>query len=252
MRTMNILGVRIDNVSRKEILTKVESFLGEEGLHQIATVNPEFVLEAQKNAVFRDILNGCDLTVPEGVGIAWAFMRYGKRLRCRLPGADLVQEILAIASRDGIGVFLACSSKGLSSYEEIREVLVKKYPGVIFGGDTIDPKRVDAYGIPARNASRTEAGGRDMRYEILLCNFGAPAQEVFINSLKDGTIRLAMGVGGAFDFLTEKRSRAPRLLRRMGLEWLWRLMLEPRYRCKRVLRAVVIFPIKLFISNVNE
>lgn len=234
---MNILGVRIDNFSQEDILVKIESFLREDSFHQIATVNPEFIVEAQENQDFKDILNRCALNVADGVGIAYAFMRYGKRLRCRMSGADLINEVLAIANKERLGVFLACSTAGLSSYAQIVSMLEKEYPHVVFGGENIDPKSPHLYKI------------QDTRYKILFCNFGAPVQEVFINSLSNGTIRLALGMGGSFDFLTGKIRRAPYVLRRIGLEWLWRLMLEPRYRFKRVWKAVVVFPIKILAAK---
>ena len=234
---MNVLGVRVDNISREEILAKLEFFLHEEKFHHIATVNPEFVLEAQNNTEFKEILNGCDLNIADGVGIAYAYMRYGKRLRCRFSGIDLMQELLTIANKERVGVFLACSTAGLSSYAQIVSMLEKEYPHVVFGGENIDPKSPHLYKV------------QDTRYKILLCNFGAPNQEVFVNSLSNGTIRLAMGVGGSFDFLTGKILRAPHFLRSVGLEWLWRLALEPKYRMKRVFRAIVLFPIKILAEK---
>jgi len=83
-----------------------------------------------------------------------------------------------------------------------------------------------------------------------LCNFGAPYQELLLAGLRNqpGTIRVAMGVGGSFDFLTGKVKRAPRWMRAVGLEWLWRLLLQPR-RLKRIWNAVVVFPVQVFLKN---
>lgn len=232
---MNILGVRIDNVSKKQILEKIELFLAEEKFHQIATINPEFVLRAHNDAVFKNILNGCDLNIADGIGIRYAFLRFGKHLKTRLAGADLMHEVLKIANKNKAEVFLAACKNGLSTWQETAEALRKKHPSIVFNGDNIAQEEQSSAHIP--------------HCDILICNFGAPAQELFIDSKKRATIRIAMGVGGAFDMVTKKLPRAPKIMRDYGLEWLWRFGLEPRYRAKRIFNAVIIFPIKIIFSK---
>lgn len=244
---MQILGVRIDNLSRQEILEKIGFFLNEEKpgtisgekvrgkFHQIATVNPEFILKAQKDADFKNILNKCALNIADGIGIKYAFLRHGAWLRERIAGADLMEEILQIANEKKSALFLAIHPAGLSSYKEIRRVLNKKYPDIQITGAEIDPKKNKRW--PAVSGC-----------QLVFCNFGFPQQEKFINCVKNDTIRLAMGVGGAFDFVTGKVQRAPVWMRKIGLEWLWRLILEPRYRIKRIFNAIAVFPIKIIFS----
>jgi N-acetylglucosaminyldiphosphoundecaprenol N-acetyl-beta-D-mannosaminyltransferase len=233
---MNILGVRIDNFSKKEILEKIESFLIDGKFHQIATVNPEFILEAQKNAEFKNILNNSDLNITDGIGIWFAFLRFRKLLKTRIAGVDLMQDILKMADEKKLSVFLAVNKNGLSSYEEARDALSKKYPDIKFSGANLDPLTFSSYQIP------------NTAYQILFCNFGAPQQEKFLNSLKNDIIGLAIGVGGSFDYITGKAKRAPKIMRIFGLEWLWRLILQPK-RIKRIKNAVIIFPIKVIFSK---
>lgn len=234
---MNILGIRIDNLNKKEILARIETFLAEEKFHQIATVNPEFVLAAQKDQEFKKILNDCDLNVADGIGIWYAFLKHFKLLRCRIAGADLMEEILKIANEKYARIFLAMAKKGLSSYEEIKNTLEKKYPNLIIDGENIHDLDFKSYKI------------QNTGYEILLCNFGAPYQEKFLNQQKNVNIKLTMGIGGAFDFLTGKVKRSPKIMRKLGLEWFWRLMQEPKYRAKRIFNAVVIFPIRIILNK---
>lgn len=245
---MKILDVRIDNFSEKEILEKIEFFLDEPRIHHVATVNPEFILKAQKDLAFKSILNNSDLNVADGVGIWYAFLRNFAYLENRMAGIDLMEEILKIANEKKETIFLAIHKNGLSLFEEIKDVLNKKYPNVIVEGMNIDPrknKKVLAH----------------VDHSIVFCNFGFPEQEKFINLLKkkhnsdlrlsgyQGKIRLAMGVGGSFDFITEKIRRAPRWMQKVGLEWLWRFALEPRYRIKRIFNAVIVFPIKVLFDR---
>jgi N-acetylglucosaminyldiphosphoundecaprenol N-acetyl-beta-D-mannosaminyltransferase len=262
---MEILRVRVDNLSHQGILEKIESFLSDGKFHQIATVNAEFILQAQKDAEFKNILNESDLNVADSISVKFAFMRFGKWLKCRMAGADLMHEILRIANEKKLAVFLAANKNGLSSYEEVCDALSKVYPNIEFFGDNIDPLDL-SYKLEARS------------YKLILCGFGSPFQEKFINSLKNdlsshlsaeqgnnlenntskltlqnercgGIIGVAMGLGGSFDFATGKIKRAPKIMRSLGLEWLWRFVQEPKYRTKRIIKAVIIFPLKVIFSR---
>ena len=153
-----------------------------------------------------------------------------------MPGVDLLTEILQIANEGRLSVFLAINKDGLSSYKEIVLVLNKNYPNINFFGEDINPRITD-YQLLITS------------YSILFCNFGSPFQETFIQSQKDARIRIAMGVGGSFDFLTGKIARAPFWMRQFGLEWLWRFVQEPKYRVKRIFKAVIVFPIKILFSK---
>lgn len=221
---MELLGVPISTASREDLLAEVRKYLHEPTFHRIATVNPEFLVLGEKDQAFKDSLLAADLCVADGFGIVFAGWLKGKRIT-RIPGADLVKEILKIAEREHYNVSLAIKKDGLSSYEEIREALIKKHPQLRITSEL------------------TQA-------EVVLCNFGAPEQELFLESLRSnpGALRLAIGVGGSFDYLTGKLRRAPKTMRFLGLEWLWRLILQPK-RIKRIWTAVVTFPIKVVISS---
>lgn len=238
-KTMKILDAEIDNLSRIDILTQVERFLDEPKFHQIATVNPEFLVEADRNLEFKNVLNSCDLRVADGFGITLASFFSGERLKCRFPGADLMEEVLKIANEKKLSVYLAVRSDGLSSYDEVRDILLRRYPGLRVDGEDIDMYQASEYKI------------QNTKYDILLCNFGAPAQELFLAKFKDeiSELRIGMGVGGAFDYLAGKQKRAPKWLRAIGLEWLWRLICQPS-RIIRIWNATVVFLFKVIKSAI--
>jgi len=238
---MNILGTKVDNLTKQEILEKVNFFLSDPKFHQIATINPEFILEAQKNAEFREILNNCDLNIADGIGIKFAFWRYGKHLKCRMAGVDLMNEIIKIANDRELSIFLAANKGGLSTWEETRDAILRKYPDLSVNGANLDRN------ITTRSFANVQD---DKKYveDILFVNFGAPYQELFINNVKCDNIRLAIGVGGSFDFLTGKAKRAPDFMQKLGLEWLWRFLRQPK-RWKRIWNAVIIFPVKILCSK---
>ena len=158
-------------------------------------------------------------------------------MKCRLAGADLMGEILRMANKRGLGVCLVANSDGLSGWKETAEAIKRMYPDIRTGG--IDLVKNDPnYKLQITN------------YSVIFCNFGAPFQEKFLHSLKQGNygnIRLAMGVGGSFDFWVGKQRRAPLWMRNYGLEWLFRLWKQPG-RFRRIFRAVIIFPIKVIAS----
>lgn len=233
---ISILNTSIDNLTQEEILERVKNFFDEPKFHQIATVNPEFLLEAEKNTEFRDVLRNCNLRIADGFGIVLAGLLQGKCIT-RFPGADLLEELLKLANEKKLEVYLAVRKNGLSTYDEVRGTILKRFPDIKISGENIDPNQ--AYSI------------RDTKYDILFCNFGAPQQEIFLNNLKNqNNIRLALGVGGSFDYLTGKQKRAPRWLQSIGFEWFWRLLLQPK-RFGRIWNAVVIFPFHVFFATMK-
>ncbi len=232
---MDILGIPIDVLTREEILLRVKTFLKEPKFHQIATINPEFLREAEKNTDFRTVLLDTDLCVADGFGIVLAGLLRGTYIE-RFPGTDLMNEILSLANEQTLSVYLAVNKDGLSSFEEIKMAILKKYPRLIIDGANIDVWNFGNWKLEIGNSA------------IILCNFGAPVQELFLTQLKAdfSALRLAMGVGGSFDYLTGKQKRAPQFLRAIGLEWLWRLIRQPK-RWRRIWNALVVFPF-LFLS----
>lgn len=228
MDSINILGVRIDNVTYADALARVEEFLRAPRLHHIATVNPEFVVLAQTDDEFRRVLNACALNVPDGVGLLWAARRLGTPLRERVAGQDLLERICALAARRGNKVFLLGARAGIA--ERAAAALQKRYASLEIGGCYAgSPARAEEEDIVARvNAS----GAR-----ILFVAYGPPKQELWIARVaaRLNTVAVAMGVGGTFDTLAGVVPRAPQWMRDAGFEWTYRLLREPK-RLKRQLR----------------
>ncbi|HBI16646.1 MAG: Glycosyl transferase, WecB/TagA/CpsF family [Candidatus Moranbacteria bacterium GW2011_GWF2_34_56] len=249
MNQFKILGVKIDNISKREIIDKMNDFLKEDRLHHVATVNPEIILKAQEDDVLFDILNNANLCLADGVGVRFAFWRFGRHLRSRMTGIDLMWKILEIANEKKLSVLLVASKHGLSTWQETRDAILKIYPDMRISGVCIDPS--------AGHFDRsTELANLNIKeghttFDVLFCNFGAPYQEKFIASLNrwSSWTRLAVGVGGSFEFITGKIKRAPKIIRIFGLEWAWRFSLEPKYRAKRIFKAAVIFPARVFFNR---
>lgn len=245
MEKISILGVKITNLSKEDILAKIKNFLVSDEQHYIVTPNPEIILEADKDEELFYILNSADLALGDGIGLKMAGWLYGKNLQ-RVTGADLTMDLLEMAEtkKIKIGVLLWKKSllweRGLSPKKEVEKVLQKKYPGLDFCVEEID-REVNA---------PVSATFVDFKPLIVFNALGFPYQEKFIfHNLKNiPSAKVAIGVGGTFDYLTGSRKRAAKFLRVAGLEWFWRLLIHPQ-RISRILRAVFVFSAKIFESK---
>ncbi len=244
---INILGINISILNKKEVLKKIGRFLEDGKQHQIVTPNPEFLLSAEKDEEFFYILNNADLAVPDGIGLKFAAWAMGKNIR-KITGADLVKDILKIAREKSLKVAVVNRNEGLSATEDIERILNKNYPGLKFIVKNIERETVSSTELSSEASELSSMRSmRDFQPDILFCALGAPHQEKFIyHNLKNlPSVKLAIGVGGAFDFLTGKIKRAPEFMRSLGLEWLWRLFKQP-WRRRRIYNAVIVFPILFF------
>ncbi len=232
-KRISILGITLDNLPSIELKRRLLHILTYRRQTQIVTPNPEFLLAAQDDKEFYSVLNSAALAIPDGMGLKFAAWLKGVNLR-RHPGANLVTGLLNLASAKKYRVAVINWSKGLSSDEDIKRAVGASYPGVTLYVESLD-RITRGYDI-----SRL----RSFKPDMLFVTFGAPSQDIFINRYRKNlpSLRLSMGVGGSFDFLTGRRP-SPGLFRALGLEWLWRLILQP-WRWQRIWRAVVIFSLK--------
>jgi N-acetylglucosaminyldiphosphoundecaprenol N-acetyl-beta-D-mannosaminyltransferase len=223
---LDILGIRVDDVTADETLALIEQFVAERTPHQICTVNPEFVMRARQDRAFRDVINNAALCLPDGVGLLWAARRLGLPLRERVAGSDMVGQIAARAAQLGWRLFLLGAAPGVA--DKAAEVLRSHCPGLnIVGTYPGSPSHEEESAIVERILQ--------VRPEILLVAFGAPAQDVWIARNQPRLqAPVAMGVGGSLDFIAGVAQRAPIWAQRLGLEWLHRLIREP-WRWRRQL-----------------
>lgn len=269
MKKVKILNVQFDVCTKDEVIARVtEVFTKRNGEHgkQIVTPNPEMLLEAKKNAPFAKVLNSAWMSIPDGIGILWASTfqditkkssRTGKILKgigslatlliypkfcrkifpARITGIELMQEICYTAEKYQKTIFLLGAGPGVA--QKTKAILEKKYPGLnivgTFGGSPLDDD------FPALHAMIAET-----RPTILFVAYGAPHQEFWIakHLHQLPSIKIAMGVGGAFDFIAGVRKRAPKFMQKTGIEWLYRLLQEPQ-RLRRIWNATIKFPLAI-------
>lgn len=233
---VNILGVLIDNLKKDDVLKRVEQFLSSDQQHYIVTPNPEMVMAAQRDKKFLEILNHADLAVPDGVGLIFASRYLKQPLPQRITGVDLMFDICQLAEQKKCSIYLLAAAQGLAKPDEVTVALHKYFPQLRINGGTLEISDIED------QKPRLLEEINLQKPEILFVAFGAGCQEKFIaeNLNKIPSIKIAMGVGGAFDFIAGKIKRAPVWMRKIGLEWLWRLFMQP-WRWKRILTATIKF-----------
>lgn len=227
--TVNILGVPIDRVDNEAMLEQLDEWIESpaEDTRQVCTVNPEFLVDAQHDAAFRTVLLEADLRVPDGVGVLWAARLLGRPLRERVTGSDGIYRICARAARAGWSVYFLGAGEGVA--ETAAGILRAESPALrVAGWYSGSPEAAEWPALHARLATA--------RPDILFVAFGHPRQDLWIWAHKaELPCRVAVGVGGAFDFVAGVARRAPRFMRRLGLEWLHRLITQP-WRWRRMLK----------------
>ncbi len=220
---MDILGVRIDDVTYTEIGERVERWLAGAGAHQIATVNPEFIMRARRDPAFFAALQQTDLNVPDGIGVLYAARRLGRPLRERVAGIDLLRYLCAFAAERRWRIFLLGARPSVA--ERTAATLLQNHPGLVIAG---------VYAGSPRRDERDEIVARlqAARPQLVFVAYGAPAQDIWLAenlaALAQTHGVVGMGVGGSFDFIVGTQRRAPVWVQRIGFEWLYRLLREPK------------------------
>jgi N-acetylglucosaminyldiphosphoundecaprenol N-acetyl-beta-D-mannosaminyltransferase len=225
--TVTILHIPIHQVTMRETITAVGQFMTTPRLHQIATVNPEFIMRAQEDDAFRAVLNRADLCLADGIGVVWAAKRQGNPVPERVPGSELVYHLAEQAAQAGWPLFLLGAAPGIAA--QAAAMLTAQYPGLqVVGTHAGSPALEENEAI----VQMINASGAQQ----LWVAYGAPRQDLWIarNADRLPTVRVAVGVGGSLDFITGKAIRAPQWVQNLGLEWLHRLLNEP-WRWRRML-----------------
>jgi N-acetylglucosaminyldiphosphoundecaprenol N-acetyl-beta-D-mannosaminyltransferase len=228
--TVAVLGIPFNNVTMEETIAAIEEQIREGGFHQLATANVDFLKHALRDKHMRDILCSCEMVVPDGMPIVWMSRLLGTPLKERVCGIDLVERLADVAARRGYGVFLLGASE-MSSQRAAR-VLKQRHPELRIVGRYSPEQR------PLEKMDHEEILRRieEARPEILLVAFGNPKQEQWLAMHRDRLqVPVCVGVGGTFDTLSGALPRAPKWMQVSGLEWMHRMIQEPKRLAGRYL-----------------
>lgn len=275
---LELLGIKISRIGFHEGIEAVDGFVKDGQKHFITTPYSESIVEAQKDELYRIIVNSSDLAVPDGVGILAAveFLSYrGARnkinsiilallsalpvflkivfypaklriLKERVSGSDLLLEIARLSETRGYRIYLLGGRKGVA--EKAAGVLKKLHPALEIGYSS---GPADLKSSDAAEADEVVAKINEFGADFLFAAFRPIEQEKWIwRHWKNINAKVFMPVGGALDMISGEKSRAPFVFRRFGLEWLWRLMIEPS-RIRRIYKAIVVFPWLVFKAKIS-
>ncbi len=239
LNTAKIVFLPLVSTSEGDLLAFLEESARFKEKVFVITPNPEFFVYAQNNSWFRKILIRADVAIPDGVGLIWASKFLGRPIKDRISGTDLMESLCQMAAEKGWKVYLIGGKKGVA--KKTLSVLKKRYPGLkgwAKSGPRLELKNGQWKTKNREKMMKTVKTINSKKPTLLFVAFGMGKQEKFIADNWDKLeVKLAMGIGGAFDYLSGEVSRAPEWVRKMGLEWLYRLFLQP-WRWRRQLRLI--------------
>lgn len=238
MDHLQVGQVICDFLPRQAFLDFCKKWLDSNHFHHVVTLNPEMVVQAEINKEFRDAVKKATLRIPDGAGLVWAqwyirsdfwslwssLLAFSFRHVERIPGVEVVYMLAGLCAEKNLPLYLLGGTA--NQVNGTAQKLRRRFQRLnVFVSDS------DVEDIKKKQPA------------VLLVAYGAPKQTIWIEEHRENfpSVRIAVGVGGAFAILSEERSRAPSFLRRLNLEWLWRLILEPS-RLPRIWRAVMEFP----------
>lgn len=226
MKILKILNIPFTFFNNeKEFEEKVLSFLKEDRVHTTFTPNAEIIALAERDNSLKKILMDSDLNLPDGIGILLLARKLGYKNLKKFAGIDAMIDLISLSQREKKSIyFLGAKHEVLNDMiiklkEEYKEILISGYHHGYFSME--EEKEI----INDINTSNTD---------ILFVALGAPKQETWIYRNKDKLkVKIAMGVGGSFDVLSQRKKRAPKIFINLGLEWLYRILQEPKRLIKR-------------------
>jgi N-acetylglucosaminyldiphosphoundecaprenol N-acetyl-beta-D-mannosaminyltransferase len=249
MKKINIMGVRIDNVTMDEVMGTIEDKISKSEQYVIYTPNTEFIMMCREDDEFKDYMNSSDINIPDGIGLIYAAKIKNHPLKEKVAGFDLSLKMLELADRKGFKLFAIGGKPGVaqSAMEKVHE----KYPGIKIAGT--------CHGY--FKGAHLGQGGHEEELkvldeinkaepDILFVGFGAKKQEQWIQFNKDKiNAKIIIGNGGTLDGLAGNVKRAPEIFIKLGLEWFYRLLQEPQRISRQ--KVLPIFMLNVIFGNKN-
>lgn len=224
-----VLGIAFDNLTREQAAQRGAQLLQEPKFHYVATPNPEFILAAQRDRAFQDIINRADLVLPDGIGVVYCAKILGTPLRERVTGIEFAQDMLQALDAMGGRLFLLGAKPDIA--RRAGENIQKQYPNIIICGTQ------DGYFTNEEEVLLRVAAAQPT---LLFVCLGAPKQEQWMARWGKHTgARMAIGLGGCLDVFSGETQRAPEQWQKLGLEWAYRLLKEPK-RAARMARLPLV------------
>jgi len=245
-KQFGILGVRIDNINKNELEQKLTDFLNSTEYNWIATINPEILVYAHNQPLYICNLNQSNLNLIDGAGLQYVswLKFFGQTQIYRYPGVDLIDVIVKSAWEKKLKILFFGSREKINNQATAQiaaKFFQKKYHNIKIDIEQGGEIELENNKIKFNHGLITKL--QNINPDVMIIALNNPRQEFFIQQLKQylPQTKLSIGIGGGFNMIAGLLPRAPKIMRQLGLEWLWRLILEPK-RIKRIWQAVIIFP----------
>lgn len=251
LSSTKILETSITTASKSDILKYIFKRLQNRNeKFYIVTPNPEMLVHASRSNGFRAVLNAAAVGLPDGIGVLVSGNILKKGIKSRITGMDFMLDLCQESAKEALSIGLLGGRDGVA--EKTAECLLKKYPRLIInyiGEEWSDQKSNIKY-QPHQQATNYQLQ-TSRHTDILFVAYGFPKQEEWISkNLPKIDVTCAMGVGGSFDYISGKVPRAPRIVRWVGLEWAFRLVVQP-WRIKRQM-SLPIFLYKVLRERITS
>jgi len=231
MEHVTLFGIPFSQVSLDELCVAIRTRVSSGKRGFVVTPNVDHVCRFHRDAAFRSIYENAFLIVPDGVPLLWSARLLGRRLRQKLSGSDLVPQVSAYAAEHALSVFFFGGRPGAA--EGTAQKLILDHPNLVVAGTLAPPEGFDQSPEMNGEVLRTL---REANADICFVALGSPKQEAWMHAhIEESGVGVMLGIGAGLDFAAGLVKRAPRPLQRMGLEWLWRLAIEPRRLWRRYL-----------------
>jgi N-acetylglucosaminyldiphosphoundecaprenol N-acetyl-beta-D-mannosaminyltransferase len=263
---INIAGVQVDNVAKLQAIEKIDEFVQSGQPHYIVTPYSEMIVFAQRDEKYKQVLNQANLALPDGIGILWAakylslklgFMNHESRIMNQVQALGQLKYTLAAIIFNPKYIRSVIKEQVTGSrliYDIAKLAAEKNYSLALVGGENnvavqagaelkkLSPNLRINLALSSQPFDDRMAGEiASNNSDILLIAYSPPKQEIWLaQNYQNLGCKVAIGLGGTFDYLAKKRRMAPNFMHYMGLEWLWRLITQP-WRIKRMWNAIPVF-----------
>jgi len=244
MDRVEILGIKINNLSMQKAVEEIEKFIKEKSSKYIVTPNLDHLVKLQKDSEFKKIYNEAHLVLCDGLPIVWISRILGMPLKERVAGSDLFIELCKVSAQKGYKLFFLGGRENASV--KASEVLRRKYPGIRIVGIYSPP-----FGFEKNKEENEKIIKmiKEAKPDILFVGLGAPKQEKWIYAhYRELGVPVSIGIGASFEFAAGIIKRAPKFLQKIGLEWFWRILTEPKRLWRRYLVDDMRFLVKIILT----
>ena len=242
-QTVNILGVPVRVVEKRQLIATAAAWAQQDECKTITYVNAHCLNLAYTDAEYRSLLRQADLVYSDGIGPVWAGKFLHRRRLTKATGRDWIYDFCTLAEEEGLRLFFLAGAPGIAL--QAAENLARLYPALRITGCS------DGYFQPGSESQLLEKIA-DCGPQVVFVGMGAPLQERWIAShRREISAPVCWGVGALFDYMAGKEARVPAWMDKLGLEWLWRLCVDPVGKWRRYLLGIPVFVFRVWLQKMH-